>query len=136
MLAPGFDPHRDLLLETPPQPAPVSASAPLAGAIHVPAETTDAITLELDTPRPAILLMSDPYTPSWRAVALPGSVQSHYTLQPADYILRAIPLQAGHHHLRIEYAPRAFTLGAWLSALAWLIYAAAGITLLRRRRPA
>ncbi|PYJ24985.1 MAG: hypothetical protein DME91_06260, partial [Verrucomicrobia bacterium] len=71
---------------------------------------------------------TDSFTPSWRAVALPRSVQTNYKLQPANYILRAVPLIAGHHHLRVEYARDALAIGgcisilasvAFLTALAW-----------------
>jgi uncharacterized membrane protein YfhO len=38
---------------------------------------------------------------------------------PADYILRAVPLAAGHHHLKIVYAPPAFSIGVVISVVAW-----------------
>jgi len=50
---------------------------------------------------------------------LAGSVQQKYNLMPADYILRAVPLAAGHHHLRVVYAPPSFPIGIALSVVAW-----------------
>lgn len=54
------------------------------------------------------------------AEALPGSVKQSYQLVPGDCILRAIPLQAGHHELRMVYAPGAWPAGVTVSAVAWL----------------
>jgi uncharacterized membrane protein YfhO len=41
---------------------------------------------------------------------------------PANYALRAIPLGKGRHHLRLEYAPRAFFIGAVISLMAWVLW--------------
>ncbi|HEX7618139.1 MAG TPA: hypothetical protein VF480_05395 [Verrucomicrobiae bacterium] len=131
MREPEFDPHSEVLLETPPQPVPVD-SAP-TGTARVVNFSTDWLEIEADTPQPAILLITDVYTPAWRAVALPGSSQSHYDLQPADYVLRAVPLVAGHHRLRVEYAPGAYRYGKWVSVISWLLFAAAAGVWFRMR---
>jgi uncharacterized membrane protein YfhO len=65
------------------------------------------------------LVITDAWADGWRAVPLAGSSQSSYRLMPADYALRAVALGRGHHRLRIEYAPRLFYAGAFLSLLAW-----------------
>ena len=128
---PGFDPQREVLLETPPQPSPVDSEP--VGTARVVDSATDWLEVEADTPQPAILLITDVYTSAWRAVPLTGSAQSHYDLQPADYILRAVPLAAGHHRLRIEYAPTAYQVGKWVSLLSWLVFAAASRSAFRKR---
>jgi uncharacterized membrane protein YfhO len=54
---------------------------------------------------------------------------------PANYCLRAVPLQAGHHKILMEYAPRGFRIGLWISIIAaagWL--AALGGLLARKAR--
>ena len=121
-----FDPAREVILETEPEPKPSPAES--AGTARIVAASTDALEIEADVEQPSILLITDSFTPSWRAVALPGSVQTNYKLQPANYILRAVPLIAGHHHLRVEYARDALAIGgcisilasvAFLTALAW-----------------
>jgi len=130
---PGFDLRREVLLETMPLPPPVDSAT--AGTARVVDCATDWLEVEADTPQPAILLITDVYTPAWRAVALPGSAQSHYKLQPADYILRAVPLATGHHHLRIEYAPSAYQVGKWASLISWLVFiGVAGMAFRRRSR--
>jgi hypothetical protein len=131
MQEPGFDPRQEVFLETLPQPAPVDSDR--AGTARVVNSSTDWLEIEADTPQPAILLITDVYTSAWRAVALPGSGQLHYDLQPADYILRAVPLAAGHHHLRVEYAPAAYQIGKWISVISWLVFVGAAAALFRIR---
>lgn len=119
----AFDPAREVILESEPEPRPSPSES--AGTARIVAASTDALEIEADVEQPAILLITDAFTPSWRAVALPGSAQAKYQLLPANYILRAVPLQAGHHHLRVEYARDALTIGKWISILATLAFLAA-----------
>ncbi|MCX5788284.1 MAG: hypothetical protein NTX64_07245 [Elusimicrobia bacterium] len=130
MREPGFDPRKEVILETVPVPAPGGGETP--GTVRVTGSSTDSLEVEAATTKPAILLVTDLYTPAWRAVGLPGSAQSSYALQPADYILRAVPLSAGQHHLRIEYAPRAYAVGKWISVFSWLGFGFVALRGLRR----
>jgi hypothetical protein len=118
-----FDPAREVILESELEPRPSPSES--AGTARIVAASTDMLEIEADTERPVILLITDAFTPSWRAVALPGSVQTSYKLLPANYILRAVPLLVGHHHLRIEYTRDLLTIGKWISILAALAFLAA-----------
>jgi hypothetical protein len=120
MRSSDFNPRAEVILETEPNPAPLSTETP--GHAQVIAASSDRLTIEADTDQPAILLITDAFTPSWRAISLPGSVQSKYELQPANYILRAVPLIAGHHRLRVEYSSTAFAAGKWISLGATLLF--------------
>jgi hypothetical protein len=53
---------------------------------------------------------------------------------PANYALRAVALDRGKHGLRLEYAPRAFHVGAVVSAVAWATWIVAAVLLWRRER--
>jgi hypothetical protein len=120
LLDANFDVRKEVILETSPNPSP---SADPEGTARVVTQTGDTLTVEVETRHPAILLITDLYTPSWRAVALPGSVQGKYDFLPANYVLRAVPLIAGQHKILIEYRPRRLLLGAWLSIfglIAWV----------------
>ena len=108
-----FDPTREVILESEPEPKPVQSSN--NGTARITATTTDSLTIEADVEQPSILLITDAYAASWRTVSLPGSTQAHYDLLPANYVLRAVPLAAGHHLLRVEYRPVAFAIGKWIS---------------------
>jgi Bacterial membrane protein YfhO len=120
MRAETFDPARDVILEHKPEPRPLPAET--AGSAHIVKSSTDSLTIEADVDKPAILLITDVYTPNWRAVSLPGSVQSKYQLLPANYIFRAVPLAAGHHLFRVEYAPVGFIIGQWISIVATALF--------------
>ena len=111
----AFDPKQEVILETPPEPAPVVSPDP--GKVSLTDVATDCLTIEAELRSAAILLIPDVYAKGWRARGLPGSAQSHYRVQPADWCLRAIPLAAGHHRLRLEYAPLGFRLGRWVSLI-------------------
>jgi hypothetical protein len=132
MASAAFDPRREVILEAAPRPAPAAAAKP--GAARIVREGTDFMDIEAELSSPAVLLVTDAWTPSWRARALPGSAQATYEVMPADYMLRGIPLGAGRHQLRLEYAPRAYAIGWWISALAWLAWLSGWWWLLRSAR--
>ena len=110
-----FDPRRTVYLETPPDPWPQPTQEP--GHVRVIEDTPDALTVEADTSTPALLLNTDLYSKGWHVRPLPGSAQSKYQLLPADYVLRAVPLTAGHHRLRLEYRPATLGSGTGLFGL-------------------
>jgi hypothetical protein len=121
MRDPSFNPAKTVLLESKPEPSPQPGAVGSAALI---AESPEELTVEADTDRPAVLLITDLYARDWRAEPLPGGVQQVYRLIPADYILRAVPLMAGHHRLRIIYAPPSFPIGVALSMAAWAFWMA------------
>ncbi|MFA4916122.1 MAG: YfhO family protein [Syntrophales bacterium] len=117
-----FDPRRVVILEESPEPKPVKSAD--EGSMFVENSGTDHLTIKAELSHPAILLVTDAYSKGWHARPLPGSVQKNYHLMPANYTLMAIPLSAGKHHLRIEYSPLSFRVGAWISIAAVIIYLA------------
>lgn len=112
---PTFDPLRTVVIEEPPVPTPEPGDA--AGQIAVLDQDTDHVTLHVDTPRAAILLMTDSYSRGWRVRAVNSGDNRSYRLLPADGALRAVPLPAGAHDIRIEYRPQAFRYGALASGI-------------------
>lgn len=123
LASPRFDLRGEVLLETEPHPQP--DGGPIRQEIRVVDSSTDHWTLEIQTDRAALLVMTDSYSEDWHATALPGSVQSNYAIQPANYALRAVPLAAGRHLLRLEYVPRGFREGVALSLFSTIALAAA-----------
>ncbi|MBW1685457.1 MAG: YfhO family protein [Deltaproteobacteria bacterium] len=134
MLDPGFDARRNVILEQEPDPLPAGTAS--RGRIELLDESTDHLSLEVELDAPAILLITDAFSPGWRAVALDGSVQSEYQVLPANYVLRAVPLMAGRHRLRLLYSPLAYRAGAWSTGVSCfaLLMATAYWCLQRRRR--
>ncbi len=139
LASPAFDPEHVAVLESPPDPAPErgAGTGDRASAVRVTDLSTDEILVEAETERAAILVLTDAYSAGWRAVALPGSAQAAYHVMPANYVLRAIPLAAGRHRLRLEYAPHGYRIGRWISlaALAGLaVCAGVALAAAARRR--
>ncbi|MBX7259484.1 MAG: hypothetical protein K1Y02_24200 [Candidatus Hydrogenedentes bacterium] len=133
---PAVDLRTTALLESEPnpQPAPKTPAAP-ADTVNVLESSTDFVTIEASLGNPAILINTDAYSIGWRAASVGDSPQSSYEILPAFHGLRAIPLAAGRHTIRLEYAPRAFDVGVWVSGVSWVVFGAAvlGWAALRKR---
>ena len=131
---PGFDPRRTVLLESEPRPAPAVLPAPGGGAAPASADapgtatlvdsSTDHLTVAADLAAPAILLITDGYSRGWRARPVGKSAQESYDVMPADHVLRAVPLAAGLHTIRIEYLPNLYRIGKWVSIFSLILYTA------------
>lgn len=129
----SFDPRDKVILEQPPDPSPAGV---VAGTVRLGDSSTDHLTIEADLQAPAILLVTDAYSRNWRIRGLGDSARQAYRILPANYALRAVPLTAGRHHFRMEYLPRGFVVGKWISIAsiaAWAAFAL-GLWLQRRRR--
>lgn len=120
MMNPGIDLSRTVFLESEPVPAPDVSRGDIT--LQLLDQSTDHRTLKIDMPDAAILVFTDAYSEGWRIVPLPGSVQQEYDVLPADYTLRAVPLSAGSHHFRLEYAPRGFIIGRRISIVSTLAF--------------
>jgi len=95
--------------------------------------SSDSLTIEADVSSPSLLLVTDAYSSGWRALPLPGSIQSQYQILPADVCLRAVPLAAGHHRFRMEYSPLGFRIGKWLTLASIALFAGCLSVVLRRQ---
>jgi len=118
----SFKMEEEVILESQPSPRPQPARE--KGAVKLLESSTDWLKIEADTGAPALLLITDSYARGWRALALPGSAQARYEVMPANYCLRAIPLAAGHHLLRVEYSPMGFRVGKAVSVAALAVFLA------------
>jgi hypothetical protein len=120
----SFHVDQEVILESLPAPAPAPQPDGEKGTVRLLESGTDDAIIEADAKAPCLLLMTDAYSSGWRALALPGSSQARYQIMPANYCLRAIPLTAGHHLLRMEYSPLSFRIGKAVSIAAWPIFIA------------
>lgn len=116
----SFDPRTQVILEKDPDIVP--AISAIKGASKIIESSADPLLIKVNVPYPAMLLITDNYSLGWHALAQSGSIQKDYQIMPANYTLLAIPLQAGEHHLRLEYRPAAFLIGRWISSAALFIY--------------
>jgi hypothetical protein len=130
---PGFDASNELVLE------PNSGLA-LLGGIQPPveglgqtvtyrAEGTQAARLEVQTDRPAVVLVRNVYDRGWKATVDGRST----SLLPADYLMQGIPVPAGTHTIVLSYDDPSIgygLLGSVVSLVGMLGFA----LVLRRRR--
>lgn len=128
--APGFDPARTAVLAaTPPcevEPAPVSSAT-----VRVLAERPGYWSLETESARPALLVLSELAYPGWRATVdgAPARIMTAYIA------LQAICVPAGRHRVVWEFQPVIFWWGAAISVVAALCVAVALVYFLARRFP-
>ena len=102
-------------------PSPVPDPLGVGGSVVIVDESTDHLTIEAEVEAPALLLVTDAYSRYWRATAMPGSVQAEYEVLPANYAFRAVPLEAGKHVFRMEYAPPGYRYGRWVSVVGIIV---------------
>jgi hypothetical protein len=78
--------------------------------------STREVTLEVEAPAPALVVISQTYYHDWRAYVNGEPVP----LLRANYAFQAVQVPPGKHGVRLIYQDRAFQIGAVLSGLALL----------------
>jgi hypothetical protein len=111
----NFDLHHQVILESQPDPDPQPSAT--NGTVRLLASSTDFLEVQADVAAPCLLFITDAYSSGWRAFGLPGDSGQRYQIMPANYCLRAIPLQAGHHLIRLEYSPLGYRIGKVVSLI-------------------
>lgn len=121
ILSSKFNPLKKVWLEQ----DPGIPNSLLASDQHVTLNdlSSDKIEINVETTKPAILVITDNYSRYWKAIGYPDSVENVYQVMPANGFQRAIPLQAGKHHILMEYRPDTFVIGAWISGISWALFA-------------
>ena len=117
---PDFDLHKKVLLESVPSPQPRSSGKAPKASVRILKVTVNSYDLEVMADVDALLLVTDSYSRDWRASPLPGNAQLSYDLLPANYAMRAVPLIAGRHRIRLEYRPANLSSGILLSGFGLL----------------
>jgi hypothetical protein len=133
---PDFEPSESSILDRGLE-ATVASTAGRNEISRVTWETRsiNAHTLRVETPEPALLVISDNYYPAWRAT-IDGEPA---VLLRADYTLRAVRVPAGTHEVRIVYRSTLFRVAVWttlLSAVFTGLVIGGGLYSRRRQRSA
>jgi hypothetical protein len=128
LVARDFDPRKEAILETAPVRAYAApAAAPPATPARVSVPSPTRLEVELELPRPGILVVSETWYPGWRAWVDGAPAE----ILRANYLMRGVELAAGAHHVRFEYQPVSLRIGAALSLTG--VAAAAGLAWSDRR---
>lgn len=115
---PSMDLRETVLLESEPVPKP-SGRVPKA-TVQLRKAEVNRYEFEIVTDSDAILVVTDSYSRDWKAEPLPGNGQVGYRVMVGNYAMRAIPVLAGRHRLRLEYEPRGLVAGGVLSGIGLL----------------
>lgn len=112
--APGFDPTQVVILQEEPQPTGSPGDRPRS--VRYTEYSANRLTLEVDTPTPGYLLLSEVYYPGWRA-SIDGRPAR---VLVADYLFRAVYVPAGTHQVQLWFSPPSFWIGFALSLATWV----------------
>lgn len=109
-----FDPRREVVLEAPPGTVAEGGE----GRARVIRYLDDEVSVQVEAPAGGLLVLADTEYPGWRAWV---DGQAAPILR-ANHVFRAVPLPAGAREVIFRYAPRSFTVGAWISAVSLLLF--------------
>ncbi len=108
----GFDPRREVVIWQKLRATyPASAAYPTTPARAVRRPRPTELEVDLELPRPGLLVVSESAFPGWIA-EVDGRPAP---LLEANSVLRGVELDAGAHAVRFEYRPWSVQLGMWLS---------------------
>ncbi|MDP9352837.1 MAG: YfhO family protein, partial [Chloroflexota bacterium] len=119
VLAPGFEPRAEVILESPAPRIGTPREAPEAAGVAVLETEPGRVRARVAAPADSYLLFSESYYPGWRAEAGGASVQP----VPADHAIMAVRVPPGTHEVRFQFtAPwLAPTLGLAVVGLGGLL---------------
>lgn len=114
-----------------------SISSPLNGGaeggnVAITDRSFNSVSLRVQTPRPAVLVLTETYFPGWR-VTVNGAERA---VIPVNHAFRGVIVPKGTHRVRFEYDPMSFRIGLIVSGVAMLCSIAAASRHLWRRRTA
>jgi hypothetical protein len=97
---------------------PGLALGPVAGGqVRMTSYRLNDVTIDVDTPGPALLRLADLWYPDWTA-----RVDGRLTpILKADYLLRAVPVPAGRHRVEFRYESPAVRRGLLVSLASLLL---------------
>jgi hypothetical protein len=131
--APAFEPRSEVVLElaagaTPPEVGNARGSVEILG--YEP----ERVELVVESDGPGLVVLTDSFFPGWRARAGDRELPIHR----ANFLFRAVAVEAGRSRIVFEYRPKSVRLGLALgaAAAAGLIAAALRMRSIGPRRPA
>jgi hypothetical protein len=128
LLAPEFDPDREIVLHEAPADLESARPAPVPGTARaeITGEDQRGLAVRVTAPADGFLLVADTFYPGWTA-SIDGRAAPIYR---ANLAVRGVPVPAGTHDVRFAYEPPGLAQGMRISAialillLAWTAFAA------------
>jgi hypothetical protein len=111
---PDFDPRRVVYL-APEAKSKIIATDSAHPKLQVRRFSAQRIDLEVDSDRPAMVVVAQSYYHRWQAYVDGGRVP----LWRANYAFQALEVPQGRHQVKVVYEDAAFRLGAVISATAF-----------------
>ncbi len=132
LLSPDFDPRASAIEDptsgAPPlPPPPATGSAGPAGSVAAVRYDWNRVDVEVETSRPALLVLCDTWFPGWVA-RVDGVV---VPIRRVNQVFRGVPLPSGGRRVEFTYEPASFRRGAIASTVA-LVAAAVAFSFGRR----
>jgi hypothetical protein len=118
----GFDAHREILWSLAKAPPAVAAPSTPDSVRTLRYDFND-IEYFVSTTAPGVFLTIEQYDPDWKAFVDGKPV----TIERVNYFMRGVPLQAGVHHVRYQYEPKALAEGIKISIASAVIAALIGL---------
>jgi len=113
LVSPDFDPSTMALLERQPPFGLSGRTDEPGGTAEVVDYATDRIVVDVETPSPAILVLTDQHYPGWEATVDGAPTEILMT----DYVFRGVPVNVGTHRVVFRFVPHTFRRGLWVAAL-------------------
>jgi uncharacterized membrane protein YfhO len=112
-----FDPTKTVLLEKGDLPhhlnIPVAAAPTRQPNVKIRTYRPDSIVLEIDSPWPGYLLLSEMFYPGWKAFV----DRKPISILRGDYLFRVIQVSQGKHEVRFVFAPLSIKVGIGLTLI-------------------
>ncbi|MRR31613.1 hypothetical protein EG834_15080, partial [bacterium] len=88
------------------------------GTVIIAEESPSRLILNVTSTDDGWVVIRDSWYPGWYALVDGQSASIFH----ADYLFKAIPAPAGNHQIALEYKPKSFTIGLWISLITWSVF--------------
>lgn len=104
---------------------PLLPAASVTSTVTITEYHLNEVSLQAEMAAPGYVVLADTYYPGWQATVDGEAVP----IYQANYIFRAVPVDAGQHTIVFTFRPLDFITGAWISGLTFLFVLAALVVL-------
>ncbi len=96
---------------------PLSCSDKPDAQLKIISQNSDSVSVEVTSSQSGWLVLSDVWYPGWKAYVGREEIPIFH----ANYLFRAVNIQAGNHIILFDYEPQSFVIGTYLSIISIII---------------